>query len=355
MKTLLFISFLLISAVLVYSQPSNPYFPPGSVYTYNIFPLDSLSNPIISEMFYRRDLFTEVADYEGKQANIFLTKNAQTADSLENKPYLDSLFYHFDGTDGYQYFQLGQLEGFLRSLDSIGLDPNFNFLNFFTSLQDWYSLYRFSATINDEYNLFSVDTTVAGFNARFEYLGERFPDEMILTDPYGPIDCKKFLISWRISVFFINWIPLITTNDTIWLAPGNEFWMTQEFVPTNHIDLTFFGLGIVTIDGFKTSDVVVPVKDETKSVIPTEIDLEQNYPNPFNPNTTIKFTLPNSGQASLKIYNAIGEVVAEVLNKNLNAGTHKVNWNASGFTSGVYFYQLKTDGYIETRKMILMK
>ena len=355
MKTLLLFSCLLIYSVLVYSQPSNPYFPPGSVYTYKVFPLDSLSNPITSEMFYRRDLFADVADYEGKQANIFVTKNAQTADSLEIKPYLDSIFYHFHGTEGYQYFQLGQLENFLRSLDSMGLDPNFNFLNFFTSFQNWYSLYRFSATTNDEYTLLSIDTTIAGFNARFEYLGERFPDEMILTEPYGHIDCKKFLIRWRVSVFFINWLPLITTNDTIWFAPGNEFWMTKEFVPTNHIDLTFFGLGVVTIPGFTTGDVVVPVEEEIESLIPTEIVLEQNYPNPFNPSTNIKFSLPASGLATLKIYNALGEEVAELLNKDLTAGTHEVEWNAIGFTSGVFFYQLQTDGYIETKKMILLR
>ncbi|MDH3269238.1 MAG: hypothetical protein OEM46_10335, partial [Ignavibacteria bacterium] len=81
MKALLFLSCLLISSVLVYSQQTSDYFPPGSVYTYDVFPLDSLSNPIVSEMFYRRDLFAEITDFEGKLANIFLTKNAQTLDS----------------------------------------------------------------------------------------------------------------------------------------------------------------------------------------------------------------------------------------------------------------------------------
>ena len=354
MKTFLIFSFLFISSTLILSQPGSNYFPPGSVYTYNVFPLDTSSNPIVSEMYYRRDLFADVADYKGKLANIFLTKNAQTLDSLEIKPYLDSLLYHFDGTDGYAYFQTRPLEGLLKSLDSMGLDPNFNFLSFFRSLQDWYSLYRFNATLNDEYTLLSVDTTVAGFNVRFEYLGERFPDEMIPTDPYGLIDCKKFLISWKVSLFFISWIPVITTNDTIWLAPGNEFWITQDFVPTNHIDIQLFGVD-TWIFGSKTSDVVVPVEDELESVIPTEFSLEQNYPNPFNPSTTIKYKINNTQFVSLKIFDVIGNEVTTLVNEEKSAGVYNVEWNATGFTSGVYFYQLKTEGLIEIKKMILMK
>ena len=306
-------------------------------------------------MYYRRDLFADVADYEGRLANIFLTKNANTLDSLEIKPYLDSLLYHFDGTDGYAYFQTRPLEGLLKSLDSMGLDPNFNFLSFFRSFEDWYSLYRFNATLNDDYTLLSVDTMVAGYNARFEYLGERFPDEMISTDPYGLIDCKKFLISWRVSVFFITWIPIITTNDTIWLAPGNEFWMTQEIVPTNHIDLSFLGGPNTYIFGYKIGDVVVPVEDDLDSNIPTEFSLEQNYPNPFNPSTTIKYKMNNTQFVSLKVYDVIGNEIAELVNEEKPEGVYNIEWNASGFTSGVYFYQLKTEGYVETRKMILMK
>ena len=354
MKTFLIFSYLIISSTLIYSQQGGDYFPPGSVYTYNVFPLDSSNNPIVSEMYFRRDLFSEIADFEGKPANIFLTKNALTLDSLEIKPYLDSLLYHFDGTDGYAYFQTRPLEGLLKSLDSMGLDPNFNFLNFFRSLQDWYSLYRFNATINDEYTLLSVDTTVAGFNVRFEYLGERFPDEMIPTNPYGPIDCKKFLISWQISLFIINWIPIITTNDTIWLAPGNDFWMTQDFVPTNHIDIPLLGVD-AWIFGSKTGDVVVPVEDELESNIPIEFALEQNYPNPFNPSTTIRYKINNIQFVSLKVYDVIGNEVAALVNEEIPAGIHNVEWNAVNFTSGVYFYQLKTEGLVDTKKMILMK
>ena len=143
MKTLLLFSCLVLSSVLIYSQQV----PPDTIkYTYMVHPLDSLNEPIISEEFRRRDAFVDTAEYEGKFANIFLTKNAPE-DSINIVPYLDSLFLHFDGTDGYEYFQTGPLEDFLRSVDSLNLDPNFSFLDLFRSFRNWYSLYRFSAAM----------------------------------------------------------------------------------------------------------------------------------------------------------------------------------------------------------------
>ena len=65
--------------------------------------------------------------------------------------------------------------------------------------------------------------------------------------------------------------------------------------------------------------------------------------------------LPSSGYATLKIYNELGEEVAELLNKEVQIGTYEFEWNASGLPSGIYFYQLKTENFLETRKMILMK
>ena len=98
---------------------------------------------------------------------------------------------------------------------------------------------------------------------------------------------------------------------------------------------------------------IVDVEEEIP--FPEEIELSQNYPNPFNPSTTIKFSLPSSGYISLKIYNTLGEEVAVLLDKELATGIYEVEWNASGLPSGVYLYHLRTEGYIETKKMILIK
>ena len=86
-----------------------------------------------------------------------------------------------------------------------------------------------------------------------------------------------------------------------------------------------------------------------------EFELEQNYPNPFNPSTSIEFRIPESGFVSLKVYDILGNNVATLFNNYLFVGKHKVDFNASGLPSGIYFYQLKTGNYLETKKMILLK
>ena len=83
--------------------------------------------------------------------------------------------------------------------------------------------------------------------------------------------------------------------------------------------------------------------------------LNQNYPNPFNPSTTISFTLDRDGYVSLNVYDVTGRVVATILNKTMTAGSYDVGFNASGISSGVYFYKLKTADQEMTRKMILLR
>ncbi|MCB0727512.1 MAG: S8 family serine peptidase [Ignavibacteriae bacterium] len=91
------------------------------------------------------------------------------------------------------------------------------------------------------------------------------------------------------------------------------------------------------------------------SQIPDEYSLSQNYPNPFNPSTNIKFSLKQSGFTSLKIYNMLGKEVSKLVNANLQAGSYEYNWDASAFTSGIYFYKLESEGFAETKRMLLVK
>ncbi|MEO8209329.1 MAG: S8 family serine peptidase [bacterium] len=91
------------------------------------------------------------------------------------------------------------------------------------------------------------------------------------------------------------------------------------------------------------------------SQTPDNYSLSQNYPNPFNPTTNIKFGLTNAGFTSLKIYDALGREISNLVSENLQAGVYEVNWNASSFTSGVYFYKLESEGFSETKRMMLIK
>ncbi|OQY73810.1 MAG: hypothetical protein B6D44_06160 [Ignavibacteriales bacterium UTCHB2] len=88
---------------------------------------------------------------------------------------------------------------------------------------------------------------------------------------------------------------------------------------------------------------------------PTVYSLLQNYPNPFNPITTIKYSLPKVSDIKIIIYDILGREVATLVNEQQQPGNYEVKWDASNISSGIYFYQLKTEKYVDTKKMILLK
>lgn len=98
------------------------------------------------------------------------------------------------------------------------------------------------------------------------------------------------------------------------------------------------------------------------SEVPKEFSLMQNYPNPFNPNTHFEFRIParsaggsDFGLVSLIVYNAIGEEIRTVVNQKLSPGTYLADFDGSGLPSGVYYYKMETEGFVKTRKMVLIK
>jgi hypothetical protein len=88
--------------------------------------------------------------------------------------------------------------------------------------------------------------------------------------------------------------------------------------------------------------------------------LSQNFPNPFNPSTKIEFTIPSNvrgemSNVSLKIYDVLGNEVTTLVNENKPEGTYEVDFNGVGLTSGIYYYRLESEGFVQTKKMILLK
>lgn len=115
----------------------------------------------------------------------------------------------------------------------------------------------------------------------------------------------------------------------------------------------FGSSGWSVINGFKTG-TAVGVKEEKN--LPSETTLEQNYPNPFNPYTTIKFSLEKDDEILLKIFNTLGSEVSTLAEGYYSAGTHIVSWDATDFSSGIYFYKLIIgSGNTFTRRMVLVK
>ncbi len=89
--------------------------------------------------------------------------------------------------------------------------------------------------------------------------------------------------------------------------------------------------------------------------LPSDFALEQNYPNPFNPTTTVNYSIGKSGLVSLKIYNTMGQEVANLVNEVKGAGSYSITWDAQNLSSGMYFYRLSTAGQTITRQMTLIK
>jgi flagellar hook assembly protein FlgD len=128
---------------------------------------------------------------------------------------------------------------------------------------------------------------------------------------------------------------------------------------------------VLTIPGLKNYTITAldlassdggPVNVTRKSVglLPGSYRLEQNYPNPFNPSTRIEFSLPQSGNVTLTIYDALGRTVRQLVSGMTEAGQHAVVWNGSNeqgqaVSSGVYFYRLETTNGSYSRKMVLVK
>ena len=99
----------------------------------------------------------------------------------------------------------------------------------------------------------------------------------------------------------------------------------------------------------------IMTSNEGELGLPKEFSLRQNYPNPFNPSTNIEFALPEQAVVSLKVYNLLGREISTLVSGKLNAGIHKIEFDASGLSTGLYFYRIQAGSFIQTKKMMLIK
>ncbi len=139
-----------------------------------------------------------------------------------------------------------------------------------------------------------------------------------------------------------------TTDTTGLNLPYFDVSNNYRFADGNGDGSVVIDLGIYEYNSY-------PVSVEPEVNNPQKFVLSQNYPNPFNPSTVIEFTIPTTQLVNLSIYNILGEKVAELVNGTEVAGNHSVSFNASALTSGVYFYRIVVNNFIQTRKMILLK
>jgi hypothetical protein len=117
-------------------------------------------------------------------------------------------------------------------------------------------------------------------------------------------------------------------------------------------ELTLLGC---VVDGVLYGDTLMTSLIQSEENIPNKNNLSQNYPNPFNPSTKIKFDIPKGSLVKLKIYDILGREVATLVNEKLNPGTYEYEWNGINLSSGVYFYKLEAENFIQTKRMVLIK
>jgi hypothetical protein len=173
------------------------------------------------------------------------------------------------------------------------------------------------------------------------------------------------LLDWDSSATAESYRVQVSTDSvfTFTIYDSSNITITEFQIPDNGLSLntTYYwrvnakNLGgtspYSTIFHFTTRETSVSGNNE----IPKEFKLYNNYPNPFNPITNIKFDIPKSSLVKLIVYNVLGKEIKTLVDEKLNAGRYEVDWNASGYSSGVYFYKLISDEYVDVKKMLLVK
>ena len=185
-----------------------------------------------------------------------------------------------------------------------------------------------------------------------------------------PVELASFTASVNGNIVTLTWITATELNNSgfdILRSTQQDLWEKIAFVPGNgttteihyysfedgnlNSGMYSYKLKQLDFDGsFEYSNVVF-----VEVTIPAQFELSQNYPNPFNPSTTIKFAIPEATMVTLKVFNALGEEVALLVDRIMEIGIHEVNFDAVRINSGMYFYRIQAGEFIQVKKMTLLK
>lgn len=183
------------------------------------------------------------------------------------------------------------------------------------------------------------------YDANYSANSNLWPDFFYNADTSvgNPTTWPRFNGAYTNSMFMTASIGGLPLGDLNWFPSQKKVWKEYQQKLMQHIEAED-----------QTQMIVTAIKDANGHV-PTKFTLLQNYPNPFNPTTQIQYSLAGSGMVSLKVYNVLGQEVATLINEHQSSGNHIVNFNASRFASGVYFYTLREGSNSITKKMLLLK
>jgi hypothetical protein len=151
---------------------------------------------------------------------------------------------------------------------------------------------------------------------------------------------------YKYSIYYPGSDTLYSHDNEMHTQDDNHYIYISPDYPTVMNDI----FGVPSVNG----EPVGVDKEETLA-IPEQIALDQNYPNPFNPTTNIAFKLPKADLANITIYNVLGQRIETLVNRQMTAGYHTVQFDGATLSSGVYFIRLQAGGQTKIRKMMLLK
>jgi len=177
------------------------------------------------------------------------------------------------------------------------------------------------------------------------------------------VNLDDFAVSSTINGNKISWTMLEESGIAGYNVYRDGLRLNHNIIAAANVDATQYFYMDVAVDNATYTLTEIEGSGQEVSLatvefnanVPSGYELAQNFPNPFNPTTSINFTLAETGNVNLTVYNLVGEPVANLVNDNLDAGTHSVEFNASDLPSGIYFYTLNAGDVHMTRKMSLLK
>ena len=157
--------------------------------------------------------------------------------------------------------------------------------------------------------------------------------------------------------FWIYGFSAVVFSEAFYGGDFNPYYQTTDD-RVEYFNLHYFHnlakLAVATISYLSINNIPTKVENGD-DIIVSDYVLKQNYPNPFNPATTIEFSLPVAGFVTLKIYDLLGREISTLVAETLNHGIYEYQWDAGGLAGGIYFYQLQSNEYRQTRRMMLMR
>jgi hypothetical protein len=157
-----------------------------------------------------------------------------------------------------------------------------------------------------------------------------------------------------INIYGRDYYCKLLENTDSCLATNGEIWTEEVGLINFRVELSEYELIGWCIDGEPHGDTTLTAINDISPAI-KKFELYQNYPNPFNPVTNISYTIPHRGFVQLKVYDMLGRQVAELINEAKDAGEYTIRFNGKSLSSGIYYYQLKSEGHVACKKFILLK